>query len=307
MVKDMKINALPVKTWHFLKVNEALLPWDEDNETLLNKEIVSFENDQYRYSIADEINNSSYAKKEIDIAVNEGESRLIYLSSDTLANTMLNVNALVKGGALLKIVELMLPGEESFAYSKISGKCESNGRIEIVRVCLGEGNVYGDIQVDLLGDKSSLKIDIGYIGQKKQNIDLNIVANHFGKKTECEINVNGTLKDEAKKNFKGTIDFKNGCSGSVGNEIENVLLLGDDIVNKTVPVILCAEEDVVGNHGATIGDLDEDTMFYFESRGINPELAKNIMARASIERMFKLIDDEEINDVITKRLEKVLA
>ncbi len=45
-------------------------------------------------------------------------------------------------------------------------------------------------------------------------------------------------------------------------------MLGDDVVNKTVPLILCAEENVVGNHGATIGELDEDTLFYFESRGI---------------------------------------
>lgn len=72
----------------------------------------------------------------------------------------------------------------------------------------------------------------------------------------------GALRDGAKKIFRGTIDFKTGASDSVGNELENVLMLGDDVENKTVPVILCSEENVVGNHGATIGELDEDTMFY---------------------------------------------
>ena len=38
-------------------------------------------------------------------------------------------------------------------------------------------------------------------------------------------------------------------------------MLGEDVENKTVPVILCSEENVVGNHGATIGELDEDTLF----------------------------------------------
>ena len=54
-------------------------------------------------------------------------------------------------------------------------------------------------------------------------------------------------------------------------------MLGDDVVNKTVPLILCAEENVVGNHGATIGELDEDTLFYFESRGISAAEAENII------------------------------
>ena len=48
-------------------------------------------------------------------------------------------------------------------------------------------------------------------------------------------------------------------------------MLGEDVVNKTVPLILCAEENVVGNHGATIGELDDETLFYFESRGIGRE------------------------------------
>lgn len=44
--------------------------------------------------------------------------------------------------------------------------------------------------------------------------------------------------------FRGTIDFKNGSAGSTGSEQETVLLLGDDVVNRTVPLILCAEENV---------------------------------------------------------------
>ena len=100
---------------------------------------------------------------------------------------------------------------------------------------------------------------IGYLGQKQQTVDMNLVVNHWGQKTTSEINAAGALKDDAQKIFRGTIDFKKGSAGSVGSEQETVLMLGDGVVNKTVPLILCAEENVVGNHGATIGELDEDT------------------------------------------------
>ena len=71
-------------------------------------------------------------------------------------------------------------------------------------------------------------------------------------------------------------------------------------------VILCAEENVVGNHGATIGELDEDTLFYFESRGISAAEAENIMARAAIERLARTIEDEAAQAAILSELEEVL-
>ena len=113
------------------------------------------------------------------------------------------------------------------------------------------------------------------------------------------------MRDGAKKIFRGTIDFKTGAADSVGNEQETVLMLGDDVENKTIPVILCSEENVVGNHGATIGELDEDTMFYFASRGIDKEQAENIMARASIERLKGLIADDKFAAIIDEELGEV--
>ena len=83
-------------------------------------------------------------------------------------------------------------------------------------------------------------------------------------------------------------------------------MLGDGVANKTVPLILCDEENVVGNHGATIGELDEDTLFYFESRGISAEEAENIMAHAAIERLARTIGDETTQAAILAELEEVL-
>ena len=81
-------------------------------------------------------------------------------------------------------------------------------------------------------------------------------------------------------------------------------MLGDDAVNKTVPLILCAEENVVGNHGATIGQLDADTLFYFESRGIAREQAEEILARAALERLARGLNDPETEEAVQSALEE---
>ena len=92
----------------------------------------------------------------------------------------------------------------------------------------------------------------------------------------------------------------------MGNEKETVLMLGENVVNKTVPLILCAEENVVGNHGATIGELDDETLFYFESRGISREAAEKLLARASIERLARKTGDGETEEKASALLNEEL-
>ena len=120
---------------------------------------------------------------------------------------------------------------------------------------------------------------------------MNYVARHRGKQTTCEMDSTGVLAGKAFKLFRGSIDLLPGGSGAKGQEQENVLLLGDGVVNQTIPLILCGEEDVEGNHGATIGRLDEKMLFYLASRGIPEEAARSLLARARIEAVVDLLPE----------------
>ena len=155
-------------------------------------------------------------------------------------------------------------------------------------------SVYAGGLIDLQGQRSGMDAKIGYLGRDDQHIDMNYVARHQGAKTESNMEISGILRDQAFKLFRGTIDFLHGSSGAVGNEKEDVLLIGDDVVNQTIPLILCAEEDVEGNHGATIGKLDESMLFYLGSRGISKEEAERIIAKAKIDALCSLIPDEAV-------------
>ena len=106
--------------------------------------------------------------------------------------------------------------------------------------------------------------------------------------------------------FRGTLDFKNGSSGSVGDEQEDALLLSPDVVNRSMPVILCQEEDVEGRHGATIGQLSEELLFYMHCRGIDEVEAKKIMIRARLESVSRLIPDPEIMQKIQYYIENIV-
>ncbi len=194
--------------------------------------------------------------------------------------------------SLTRIVQIHRAGSEYTILNDTGAVCEDGARVEIIHVVLdGRNNLIG-ARTDLIGRESSLAMDTGYIVQGDHRLDINYIANHFGKKTLCDINTEGVLRDEAHKVFRGTIDFKNGSAGAKGNEKEDVLLMDDNVVNKTIPLILCAEEDVEGNHGATIGQLDEDTLFYMETRGISRDEVYALMEKARLVTVIEKIPNE---------------
>lgn len=205
--------------------------------------------------------------------------------------------------AVLHLVQVQRLGKNITFLNDFGADCEKNVRVETIQLVLGGKDTYLGNRTALRGDGSDLESDIGYLTGGESRLDMNLEAFHTGKKTNSRMDATGVLSGKAVKIFRGTIDFQKGCAGSVGNEKEDVLLLDDTIVNQTIPLILCNEEDVEGNHGATIGKLDEELLFYLESRGISEEAVYTMMAQARIDSICHKISDEETKKKVQEYLE----
>ena len=101
-------------------------------------------------------------------------------------------------GAEIELTQLVAPGENALVYDEVIGHCHGSGRIVLRQVTLGHGDVYAQTGIGLDGENASFAADIGYLARKNQTLDMNLVVNHWGKKTKCEINASGALNDAAK-------------------------------------------------------------------------------------------------------------
>ena len=202
----------------------------------------------------------------------------------------------VNARAELYVAELLDPGARCLNH--IAAHCDAQGKFSLVRLELGAKQLYSGVNVDLEGRESEFTSDIGYHVAEGQTMDMNYVSTHRGEKTNCTMEISGTLEEKACKTFRGTIDFQRGCAGAKGSENENVLLMAEECVNQTLPVILCQEEDVEGSHGASIGQLDDKVLFYLGSRGISQEEARRIMAEARIQAVCAKFPSELAQDLI---------
>ena len=214
---------------------------------------------------------------------------------------------ILEKGASLSLVKAQILGE-GYTFLDDTGAALAEGAsMKMVQIELGGGRVYIGTQPELIGNRSSFEAHVGYLGNDRKAIDVNYNAIQRGRRTDVKMSFDGVLKDRSEKAFRGTIDFRKGSKGSKGDEQENVLLLSDDVVNKTLPIILCEEEDVEGRHGASIGQLDDDILFYMASRGIDRKEAEQIMVRARLGAVVREIPDLPLRAELMNKIEEAFA
>ena len=177
---------------------------------------------------------------------------------------------------------------------------DDDARVTVRHVVLGGSFTATGLAADLRGDRSRIDIDTSYLGAGADERDFNYIVRHRGKKTECNLDANGVLTGTSKKILRGTIDLMHGAKGAQGNERETVLLANKGVDNKTVPMILCDEDDVAGNHGATIGHVRPEQLFYMGCRGLSEKQAEELFISAKLEDAVITAPDEQMRDNVVR-------
>ena len=145
-----------------------------------------------------------------------------------------------------------------------------------------------------------------YLGREDQVLDLNYIGELRGKMSEIKIEAQGALKDTAKKHFKGTIDFKKGSKKAKGNENEFCMLLSDTAKSISLPMLLCSEEEVEGNHSSAAGKLDNKALFYMMSRGFDKKAAMKLAVKARFNEIIQKILDEALKNEVLYEIDERL-
>ena len=246
----------------------------------------------------------------IDITVNEGMSTniIVKYESDKEIKSYHNgiIKLLAKKDSKVKIIIANLLSEKSNSFLSIENTIEENAKVNYTIIDFGGEKRVSNYYSNILGDNAENKLNTIYIGKDKQILDLNYIAELYGKKSKVNIEVQGALKDNAKKNFKGTIDFKKGCKKAVGDENENCILLSDTAKSIALPMLLCSEEDVEGAHSSSAGKIGEKELFYIMSRGFNIKEAQKLLVRANFNKILENISNDELKDIILKQIDSKL-
>lgn len=290
-------------------------------ESFLTEQVKMKSNQKIRLSIDNKQNKETQIEFRFDeenldlvedieiIAEEDSKSTIIikYLSDESIEayhNGIIRV--LAKKDAKLNVIIVNFMNTKSNNFISIENILEKNAKIKYTIIDFGGKNSITNYYSNLLGEKSENIINTIYLGKENQLFDLNYIGELRGEKSNIDIEVQGALKDKAKKHFKGTIDFKKGCKKAKGNENEACMLLSDTARSLALPMLLCSEEDVEGNHSSSAGKIGEKELFYIMSRGFNLKEAMKLMVRAKFNKILQDTDNKDLVDEILNQIDEKL-
>ena len=330
------INELPIKTTNSFKVNDLTIELEDniksiyhgydtninliDETNIINSQmgltfdqgtIITMNIDQtikepvllnYHFNSGDNL------IEEIIINVSDGCSASLIFNYDSDENDyfhFLKHHIILKDNANLKVSVVNMINNHSKSIITVENDVLNNANLTYNLIDLG-GNTKISSSYGNTYNNANNYLNVVYLGTNNDLIDTNYYYINQDKNSNNIIKVEGILKDNATKTFKGTIKFISGSTNSNGAELENVLLLSDNCKSISAPILLCDEENVTGSHAASSGKLSEDKIFYLMSRGITRKDAVNMLVMANIKPIIDNIDNEEIINSITTYLLSVL-
>lgn len=245
---------------------------------------------------------------QIEIIANGDTNVIIEYKSQTSLKCLHNgiIRAIANENAKLDVTIVNLLNENSDNFEAIENKLEKNSKVNYTIIDIGGKTSISNYYSNIIGENADNDLKSIYLGIGEQRKDINYIAELRGTKTNIDIDVQGALKDEAKKNFKGTIDFKKGSKKAKGNENEYCMLLSDKAKSIALPMLLCTEEDVEGNHSTASGKVDEKQLFYIMTRGISYKEAVKLIVKSKFNKIIERILDEELKNEILSEIDKRL-
>ena len=300
---DSEVSNLPL-TYGNGKILEEL-NYETANSKIRIQTSSKKENIKIRYNFDD---NNVNLINQIEIVANGDTNVIIEYKSQTTQKCLHNgiIRTIANENAKLNVTVVNLLNEESDNFEAIENKLEKNSTVNYTIIDIGGKTSVSNYYSNIIGENADNDLKSIYLGIGEQRKDINYIAELRGTKTNIDIDVQGALKDSAKKNFKGTIDFKKGSKKAKGNENEYCMLLSDKAKSIALPMLLCTEEDVEGNHSTASGKVDEKQLFYIMTRGISYKEAVKLIVKSKFNKIIERISDEDLKEEVLSEIDKRL-
>ena len=239
---------------------------------------------------------------EIDVLENSNATIYIKYISDNTNEYYHNgaIRVIAKENSKINLCIVNMINKQSDNLISIENKVYTNANIEYTIVDFGGKNSISNCYSNIVGENAICNLNTIYLGSENQFIDINYISELKGKHASTNIEVQGALTDNAKKNFKGIIDFKKGCQKAKGNENEFCMMLSENARAKALPMLLCTEED----HSTSSGKIEKEKLFYIMSRGFSYKETMKLIVKAKFNSIIENIKDKALKNMILDSIDK---
>jgi Fe-S cluster assembly protein SufD len=218
------------------------------------------------------------------IVVEEGARLTLVESYAGIGGDVYLTNAVteVSVGAGASVDHYRLQRESTAAYhvGVLGARVGRDARFASNSIALGGRLVRQDVSALLDGEGADCTLNGLYVTSGEQHVDNHTVIDHARPHGTSRELYKGILDGRSRGVFDGTIIVRPDAQKSDARQTNKNLLLSEEALADSKPTLIIEADDVKCNHGATIGQLDENALFYLRSRGLGREMARNLITHA---------------------------
>ena len=237
----------------------------------------------------------------LDFELQEDSSlRLIDLFNDTSEKNFLNIfyNFDLKENAILKNYKIDKIENKNIKYSFNNIEQNKNTISETFILSSGSNFFKSEVNCNLKGEHSSAFVNGIFSLDKNKHHEIRTTVNHLTENTKSYQLIKSVLEDSSKAAYQGKIFVNSDAQKTDGYQLSKAILLNKDSEFNAKPELEIYADDVKCSHGSASGSLNEDSIFYLMSRGLNYNQARELLINGFLLDVVEKITDSEIKNLI---------
>jgi Fe-S cluster assembly protein SufD len=224
-------------------------------------------------------------------------------SDDTVAYTNAVVELFVDPQAKIEYVSLQNLSKETWHFGRHKAWLERDSELDWVIGGFGSkrGKVW--IENDLAGPGATSRVTGAYFADGDQHLDYDTFQEHIAPNTESDFAFKGALRENATAVWRGMIRVEEGAQKTNAYQENRNLLLSDKAHADSIPGLEIMANDVRCTHGATLGKVNRDELFYLMARGLSRAEAERLIVRGFFQDVLDRIELEPVREALGEALE----
>jgi len=204
------------------------------------------------------------------------------------------IEVYVGADAHLNFVELQSWGENIINFTSENVQVDRNGSVDWIFGALGSRLTKNYSNLSMIGDGASGKMSGFYFTDNSQHLDHDTQQNHLAANTTSDLLFKGALLDNSRSVWQGMIYVAPNASKTDGYQANRNLVLSRKARADSIPGLEILTDDVRCTHGATVGKMDEEQVFYLMSRGMRREDAERLIVEGFFDPIMQRIPFEGV-------------
>jgi Fe-S cluster assembly protein SufD len=190
--------------------------------------------------------------------------------------------------------------EGTYTYTLKRAHADSHATIDWIEGNVGSRLTKSSVETRLLGEGSESQIVGAFFGHDDQHFDVAARVWHEAEHTTADLVTRGVLDDDARSVYEGVQDVGANAWDTSSYQRENTLMLSDESEADASPKLIINNHDTEASHSATVGQVDQQDLFYMTSRGVSPRMARNMLVEGFFVPVLEEIAVEEFRDDLSE-------